>query len=180
MVGRPRVLIADDHLVMLQTLVRLLEIECDVVATARDGLAAVAAAEQNSPEVLVRAGCVDACAWAVRAAAQLVRQGSPARFVFVTMHHDRESVQESMTLTHRVRHQGSPRDGSHARHPSRAAQRAIRFVGSESVTRRRPGVQAPRRVRYGSSSSGPSPVNVDVASEPQFAGEYQPSWSGSS
>jgi DNA-binding NarL/FixJ family response regulator len=97
MVGRPRVLIADDHPVMLQTLVRLLEIECDVVATARDGLAAVAAAEQNSPEVLVLDVSMPGMG-GIAAAAQLARQGSPARFVFVTMHHDRESVQESMTL----------------------------------------------------------------------------------
>jgi DNA-binding NarL/FixJ family response regulator len=97
MVVRPRVLIADDHPVMLQTLVRLLEGECEVVATARDGLAAVTAAEQFSPEVLVLDISMPGMG-GIAAAAQLARTGSPARFVFVTMHHDRECVEESMTL----------------------------------------------------------------------------------
>lgn len=99
MIGRPRVLIADDHPVMLQSLVRLLANDCDIVATARDGLAAVDAAEQNSPDVLVLDVSMPGMG-GIAAAAHLSRRGSPARFVFVTMHHDRECVEESMALGH--------------------------------------------------------------------------------
>ncbi len=98
MVGRPRVLIADDHPVMLQTLDASVEIECEVVATARDGLAAVAAAEQNSPEVLVLDVSMPGMG-GITAAAQLVRQGvaGPVR-VRDDASRSGRAFQESMTL----------------------------------------------------------------------------------
>ena len=50
---RRRVLIADDHQAMLDTLVHLLSRDFDVVATVNDGLAAVTQAEQLEPDLLV-------------------------------------------------------------------------------------------------------------------------------
>jgi len=50
MSGRPRVLVADDHRAMLDTLVRMLSRDFDVVAAVPDGLSAVAEAE-HSPRI---------------------------------------------------------------------------------------------------------------------------------
>ena len=53
MSGRPRVLVADDHRAMLDSLVRLLTRDFDVVAAVTDGIAAVTEAEQLEPDLLV-------------------------------------------------------------------------------------------------------------------------------
>lgn len=50
---RPRVLLADDHTLVLEAFAKLLETDCDVVGTASDGRAVVAAAEVCSPDVVV-------------------------------------------------------------------------------------------------------------------------------
>ncbi len=42
---RPRVLLADDHTLLLDAFAKLLEPECDVVGTVADGRALLAAAE---------------------------------------------------------------------------------------------------------------------------------------
>jgi DNA-binding NarL/FixJ family response regulator len=50
---RPRVLLADDHTLLLDAFEKLLEPECDVVGTVGDGRALLAAAEQLRPDVIV-------------------------------------------------------------------------------------------------------------------------------
>ena len=50
---RPRILLADDHTLMVDALKHLLEGEFDVVATARDGRQLLKAAEQLLPELVV-------------------------------------------------------------------------------------------------------------------------------
>ncbi len=50
---RPRVLLADDHMLLLDAFKKLLEPECDVVGTVADGRALLAAAEQLRPDVIV-------------------------------------------------------------------------------------------------------------------------------
>jgi len=50
---RPSVLVADDNPVFRQTLLRILEPACDVVATAADGAEAVAHAGRFKPDVVV-------------------------------------------------------------------------------------------------------------------------------
>ena len=52
-VSRPRVLIADDHKLMVQSLVRFLDQDFDVVATVSDGQALVDAARWFQPDVIV-------------------------------------------------------------------------------------------------------------------------------
>ena len=97
MTDRPRVLVADDHRVMLQSLVRLLAAECDVVGSANDGPGAVASAIETAPDVIVMDIAMPGMS-GIAAAAQLEKRGSTAKFVFVTMHHDREYVRESMVF----------------------------------------------------------------------------------
>ena len=50
---RPRMLLADDHTLLLGAFEKLLEPECDVVGTVGDGRALLAAAEQLRPDVIV-------------------------------------------------------------------------------------------------------------------------------
>ena len=50
---RPRVLIADDHPLMLHTLIAVLADECEVVGHASNGIAAIAEARRVRPDVVV-------------------------------------------------------------------------------------------------------------------------------
>src|SRR5262245_50423885 len=97
MTGKPRVLVADDHQVMLDTLVRLLSREFDVVATAQDGLAAVTQAEQLEPDLLVLDIAMPGLN-GIATAARLKSLGSTARVVFVTNMRGREFVDKSLAL----------------------------------------------------------------------------------
>lgn len=97
MTGRPRVLVADDHPAMLQSLVRLLAADCEVVGAVADGHAVVTKAQDLTPDVLVLDISMPGLS-GIAAASELQRTGSTARVVFVTMHHDREFVQESLAL----------------------------------------------------------------------------------
>ena len=97
MSGRPRVLVADDHAAMLDTLVQLLSRDFDVVAAVPDGLAAVAEATQLQPDLLVLDIAMPGMS-GIAAAGRLKAGGSSAKVVFVTNMRDREFVQESLAL----------------------------------------------------------------------------------
>src|SRR3954467_4938669 len=51
--GAPRVLLADDHSLLLTAFERLLSGECEIVGQVTDGRALVAAAERLKPDVVV-------------------------------------------------------------------------------------------------------------------------------
>jgi DNA-binding NarL/FixJ family response regulator len=97
MTSRPRVLVADDHRAMLDSLVRLLSAEFEVVATVADGLSAVASATRLEPDLLVLDIAMPGLN-GIAAAAQLKDSGSTAKVVFVTNLRDREFVEESLAL----------------------------------------------------------------------------------
>jgi DNA-binding NarL/FixJ family response regulator len=97
MISRPRVLVADDHRAMLDSLVRLLSGEFEVVATAMDGLSVVSTATRLEPDLLVLDIAMPGLN-GIAAAARLKESGSTAKVVFVTNFHDREFVQESLAL----------------------------------------------------------------------------------
>ena len=97
MSGRPRVLVADDHRAMLDSLVQLLSREFDVVAAVSDGLSAVTEAEQLEPDLLVLDIAMPGLN-GIAAAARLKERGSKAKIVFVTNMRDREFVQKSLSL----------------------------------------------------------------------------------
>ncbi len=97
MTSRPRVLVADDHRAMLDSLVGLLSGEFEVVATVNDGLSAVAKAALLAPDLLVLDIAMPGLN-GIAVAARLKENGSTAKVVFVTNLHDREFVQESLAL----------------------------------------------------------------------------------
>jgi DNA-binding NarL/FixJ family response regulator len=97
MSGRTRVLVADDHRAMLDTLVRLLSRDFEVVAAVPDGLAAVTKAEDLEPDLLVLDIAMPGLN-GIAAAAHLKQRGSTAKIVFVTNMRDHEFMQESLAL----------------------------------------------------------------------------------
>jgi DNA-binding NarL/FixJ family response regulator len=94
---RARVVVADDHRAMLDTLVRLLASEFDVVAAVTDGLSAVREAERHEPDLVVLDIAMPGLN-GMAAAARLKEHGSSARIVFVTNLREREFVQKSLAL----------------------------------------------------------------------------------
>ena len=88
--NRPRVLVADDHHVMLDSLVELLSSEFEVVA-------AVTSTERLGPDLLVLDIAMPGLS-GIAAAACVRKNGSTAKVVFVTNLHDRAFVQESLAL----------------------------------------------------------------------------------
>jgi len=96
-VKRLRVLVADDHKTMLDFLVVVLSNEFDVVAAVRDGASVVSEAQRTKPDLLVLDVGMPVLG-GIAAAGRLRTYGSTAKVVFITMHHDREFVQESSML----------------------------------------------------------------------------------
>ena len=50
---KPRILMADDHSLILAALRKLVEVECDVVGTVEDGRALVGAAQKLRPDLIL-------------------------------------------------------------------------------------------------------------------------------
>ena len=94
---RPRILLADDHTMLLDAFGRLLEARCEIVGTASDGRALVELAAKTQPDVIVvdiampRLNGMDACAW--------LRLKLPdVKFVFLTVNEDPNVAAEAIRL----------------------------------------------------------------------------------
>ena len=91
---RPRLMIADDHVLLLDGMKRLLEKDFDLIGTATDGYAAVALAEQLRPDVaLIDIGLP--LLNGLEAARQIRRALPQTKIVFVTMQIERIYVEEA-------------------------------------------------------------------------------------
>lgn len=92
---RPRLLMADDHTLVLEGIRKLLEVEFDLVGTVEDGYALLHAAEQLRPDVILldismpKLNGIEACR-------QLIKVMPEVRVVFLTMHADVVYVEESL------------------------------------------------------------------------------------
>ncbi len=84
---RPRVLLADDHKIVVEGLRSLLEAEFELVGTVEDGWAMVAAAAELRPDVIV-ADISMPLLNGIEAARQIKKADSGAKIVFLTMHPD--------------------------------------------------------------------------------------------
>ncbi|HEU4678337.1 MAG TPA: response regulator transcription factor [Terrimicrobiaceae bacterium] len=94
---RPRILLADDHTMLLDAFRRLLEPRCEVVGTACDGRELIELAATTRPDVIVLdismpgLNGMDACA-------QLRRKIPSMRFVFLTVNEDPDIAAEAISL----------------------------------------------------------------------------------
>ncbi len=91
---KPRILLADDHTLLLGAFQRLLEPEYEVVGAVTDGRALVDAAAALKPNVII----VDISMPHLNgiAAAAKIKQSTPkTKLVFVTMNHDSEMAAEA-------------------------------------------------------------------------------------
>jgi DNA-binding NarL/FixJ family response regulator len=90
---RPRILIADDHRLVVEGLQRLLEGVCEVVGTADNGRALLAAAERLKPDIILvdvsmpLLNGIDACT-------RLRALMPSSRVILLTMHADRSYAAE--------------------------------------------------------------------------------------
>jgi DNA-binding NarL/FixJ family response regulator len=85
--NKPRVLLADDHTIVLQGLIGLLRDTFDLVGTASDGLELVEQARALRPDVIV-ADVSMPLLNGIEACRKLRDQGVDAKVVFLTMHSD--------------------------------------------------------------------------------------------
>jgi DNA-binding NarL/FixJ family response regulator len=94
--ARPRVLLADDHAHVRESLSRFLAAAVDIVATAADGRQALDLARRLRPDVVVLDVAMPNCN-GFQALEQLRRDVPETRVVFLTMYSDNESVAAAMT-----------------------------------------------------------------------------------
>src|SRR5262245_45191055 len=92
--GKPRIIIADDHTLLAEAFEKLLAPECEVVAKVPDGRALVAAVRKLRPDVVV----LDLAMPLLNGldAARQIKQFDPSiRLVFVTMNEDPDLAAEA-------------------------------------------------------------------------------------
>ena len=91
---RTRVLLADDHNLLLGALEKLLADECEIVGQVSDGRALVAAAEQLRPDVIVLDISMPLLN-GLEAARQIKQKLRNVKLVFLTMNEDADLAAEA-------------------------------------------------------------------------------------
>ncbi len=91
---RPRVLLADDHVMLLDALAHVIAAEFDIVGTAHDGWTLVEMAEKHHPDVIVLDISMPNLN-GIDAARILKKKVSSAKLVFLTIHGDVPVVEEA-------------------------------------------------------------------------------------
>ncbi|THI87674.1 MAG: response regulator transcription factor [Nitrospira sp. CG24A] len=82
---KPRVLMADDHSLILAGLRKLVEVECEVVGTVEDGRSLIEAAQKLQPD-LILLDIAMPCLNGLEAARQLRVLVPESKLIFLTMH----------------------------------------------------------------------------------------------
>jgi DNA-binding NarL/FixJ family response regulator len=92
------VVIADDHEGMLTRICEVLRGLCRVVATAKDGLTAIAAVIQFKPDIAILDISMPNLD-GLNAAAEIRRLGLPAKLIFLTIQEDEEFIQAARDMS---------------------------------------------------------------------------------
>lgn len=95
MLGRIRLLLAEDHKEMCAKAVRELEVEFEVVGTVGDGQAMLEAESSIKPDVCVMDISMPSMS-GIEAAIALRQRGSRAKVVFLTVHEDQAFVDAAL------------------------------------------------------------------------------------
>jgi len=97
MVTRPRVLLADDHKEVCDSVVRLLTPEFEVVGVVKDGPELLSAESHIQPDVcVIDISMPGMCG--IEAARLLKERGSRAEIIFLTVHEDSDFVRAALDL----------------------------------------------------------------------------------
>ena len=92
---RARILVAEDHALMRNRVVRLLKSEFEVLEAVADGQALLELAAQLNPDVCVLDISMPIMN-GIEAAGQLRRSGSTAKIIFLTLHNDSDFVRAAL------------------------------------------------------------------------------------
>ena len=92
--SRPRVLLADDHALLLGAFEKLLSADCDIVGQVSDGRALVDAAEELRPDVIVLDISMPLMN-GLEAARHIKQKARGAKLVFLTMNEDSDLAAEA-------------------------------------------------------------------------------------
>jgi DNA-binding NarL/FixJ family response regulator len=95
--GRPRIILADDHRLLVDGIRRLLEADFEVVETVNDGRAAVEAFERVRPDLILMDVGLPLLN-GIEAARQIKALDPQARILFVSMHADPAYVEEAFRV----------------------------------------------------------------------------------
>jgi DNA-binding NarL/FixJ family response regulator len=93
--SKPRLLIADDHTLVLEGIRKLLENDVELVGTVEDGRALLPAVEQLQPDVILLDISLPLLN-GIEACRQLMKIMPKARIIFLTMHADVVYVEEAL------------------------------------------------------------------------------------
>jgi DNA-binding NarL/FixJ family response regulator len=91
MLIRRRILLADDHSPLLEAAIDLLRPHFDIVGTVMDGATLVSEALRLNPDVII-VDITMPVLNGIEAVQKLVRSGSTAKFVFLTIHCSQEFI----------------------------------------------------------------------------------------
>src|SRR5215218_6024666 len=94
MLARPRILLADDHALLLGAFAKLLSDHCEIVGQVSDGRALVAAAETLKPDVVVLDIAMPILN-GLEAGRQIKRRMRDVKLVFLTMNEDTDLAAEA-------------------------------------------------------------------------------------
>jgi DNA-binding NarL/FixJ family response regulator len=92
--AKPRVILADDHTMLVEAFEKLLSPECEIVAKVADGRALVAAVQAHQPDVVVLDVAMPLLN-GLDAARQIKQFDRTVRLVFVTMNEDPDLAAEA-------------------------------------------------------------------------------------
>ena len=92
---RPRVLLADDHLMMREKVTWLLESEFDIIGAVADGQALLDEAAELDPDIVILDITMPGLS-GIEVARRLRETGSRAKIVFLTVHDDFDFIREAL------------------------------------------------------------------------------------
>ena len=91
---RPRVLLADDHSLVLEGFRRILDAQCELVGMVEDGRALIEAAERAQPDIVILDVSMPLLN-GIDAATELKKRQPSIKIIFVTMHADVDYVRSA-------------------------------------------------------------------------------------
>ncbi len=94
---RPRILLADDHRLVVEGLKKLIETECDIVGSVANGRDLVATARELRPDIVLLDIAMPLLN-GIEAARQIKAENPSVKLIFLTMQTNREYVREAFEI----------------------------------------------------------------------------------